>query len=111
MDLYNRVLRRRLRELVSRPPVTRTDGTLYRVGAPIGEAGGIKYTKSYRGYTISIAGQTADQPDGEYLMVLWPDEPPTAQEGDELAIGDARYRILSARDIGAYQLWRLELIP
>jgi len=111
MDAYNLVLRRRLRELVSRPPVTRTGGTLYRDGSVIGDVGGIKYVKSYRGYTISIAGQTADQPDGDYLMVLWPDEPPIAQEGDELAIGDERYRILSARDGGAYATLRLELIP
>ena len=112
MDAFNQILRRRLREQAVRPPNKRTDGTLYHDGTAVGTVGGLKYTKMYRGgYTLTIAGQTADQPDGEYLMALWPDELPAAEIGDTLAIGDKHYRVLAVQDRGAYTTYRLELIP
>lgn len=109
MDAYNQILRRRLRESTARLP--KTEGEVYRGATKLGDADGYKYVKSRSGFTISLAGQAADQPDGEYLMALYPDELPAAQEGDVYKVGDARYRILAIRDATAYQTYRLEAIP
>ena len=101
-------MRQRMRDATARLP--RVDGQLYRDGALIGSAGGVRYVKRLGGFTISLAGQIADQPDGEYLTVLYPDDPPAALEGDQLTIGDAEYTVLAVRDMTAYQTWRLEPI-
>lgn len=110
MDAYNQILRRRLREAAARPPAVRVDGTVKRGTTTIGAAGGIYYIKRRGGFTISLAGQIADEPDGEYLMVLWPDEYPDAQAGDTLETTDATYRVLAVQNPGAYQTYRLEAI-
>jgi len=112
LDPYNILLRRRLREAIARLPAARVDGTLYRGGAEIGPVGGYRYDKvnQYGAFTVALPGQLADQPEGHYLMALYPDELPRAQEGDELAIGDDRYQVLAVRDPGAYQTYSLGVI-
>jgi len=108
VDPYGRILRRRLREATKGLP--RADGTLYRDGEAIGEAGGYRYAKraGYGAFTLTLPGQIADQAEGEYLMVLYPDDPPNAQPGDELQLADARYRVLSIREGLGCATWRLE---
>ena len=88
----------------------RTDGAIYRGSTKIGDVGGILYVKRLSGFSISLTGQIADQPDGEYLMALYPDTLPAAQEGDEFRIGTRRYHVLAIRDSTAYQTYRLEAI-
>jgi hypothetical protein len=111
MDAYNRVLRNRLRQAIACRHLPRTDGTLYRDGAEIGAVGGYLYVRQRGGFTVSLPGQLADQPEGHYLMALYPDELPDAQEGDMLGIGDVRYQVLAIRDSGAYHTYSLGVIP
>jgi hypothetical protein len=107
MDTYDRVLRARLRSALCGRPLKRADGTLTRDGADIGTVGGYLYVKSRGGFTVSLPGQLADQPEGHYLMALYPDVLPDAQEGDELTVGDDRYQVLAVIDRGAYQTYSL----
>jgi len=111
LEPYERVLRTRLRRATARR--TRLDGQVLRPpeGTVVGEAGGFYYEKRGGVYSAQLPGQLYDQPDGRYLMALYPDELPEALPGDELALPGGRYRIVSAIDRGAYQTYRLEEIP
>lgn len=111
MDAFSRVLRGRLRRALCARHLPRTDGTLIRDGAEIGTVGGYLYVKRYGGFTISLPGQLADQPEGHYLMALYPDELPDAHEGDVLEIGADRYNVLAVRNPGAYHTYSLGVIP
>lgn len=109
MEVMDRILRTRLRAALSGRPLKRLDATLYRDGTAIGTVGGYYYEKAsqYGAFTISLPGQLADQPEGHYMMALYPDELPDAQEGDELAIGGDRYQVLAVRGCGAYDTYSL----
>lgn len=111
MEPYDRILRMRLRAALMGRPIKRVDGTLTRDGAEVGAVGGYLYVKARGGFTASLPGQLADQPEGHYLMALYPDELPAAKEGDELVIGDDRYQVLAVRNPGAYQTYSLGVIP
>ena len=110
MDAYERILRGRLRMAAARR--TRLDGMVERPpeGASVGEVGGFYYEKRGGVFSAALPGQLANQPDGLYLMALYPDQLPAAQPGDELRLTDRRYRILSVAERGAYQTYRLEEI-
>ena len=110
MDAYERILRLRLRGATARR--ARLDGQVLRPpdGAPVGEAGGFYYEKRGGVFSAALPGQLVDQPDGRYLMALYPDELPAARAGDELSLPGGRYRILNVADHGAYQTYRLEEI-
>jgi hypothetical protein len=110
MDAYERILRLRLRGATARR--TRLDGQVLRPpdGALVGEAGGFYYEKRGGVFSAVLPGQLADQPDGRYLMALYPDDLPGVRAGDELSLPGGRYRILHVADHGAYQTYRLEEI-
>lgn len=110
MDAYERILRGRLRMAAARR--TRLDGVVERPpeGAPVGEVGGFYYEKRGGVFSAALPGQLASQPDGRYLMALYPDSLPEARAGDELNLTGARYRILHVSNHGAYHTYRLEEI-
>ena len=110
MDAYGRILRLRLRGATARR--ARLDGQVLRLpeGAPVGEAGGFYYEKRGGVFSAALPGQLANQPDGRYLMALYPDDLPEARSGDELVLPGGRYRILHVADHGAYHTYRLEEI-
>jgi hypothetical protein len=111
MDAYDRILRLRLRRATMRR--TRLDGAVCRPpeGAAVGAVGGFYYEKQGGVFSVALPGQRFDQPDGRYLMALYPDELPQARPGDELRLADGRLRILSVADRGAYHTYRLEEMP
>ncbi len=110
MDAYERILRLRLRGATARRK--RLDGQVFRPpdGTLVGEAGGFYYEKRGGVFSAALPGQLVDQPDGRYLMALYPDDLPGARVGDELSLPGGRYRILHVADHGAYQTYRLEEI-
>lgn len=110
MDAYEHILRLRLRGATARR--ARLDGQVLRPpdGALVGEAGGFYYEKRGGVFSAALPGQLVDQPDGRYLMALYPDDLPAVQAGDELSLPGGRYRILHVADRGAYQTYRLEEI-
>jgi len=111
VDTYERILRLRLRGATARRK--RLDGQVLRppAGTLVGEAGGFYYEKRGGVFSAALPGQLADQPDGRYLMALYPDQLPEARPRDELMLPGGRYRILNITDRGAYQTYRLEEIP
>lgn len=111
MEAYEHILRLRLRGATARR--ARLDGQVLRPpeGTLVGEAGGFYYEKRGGVFSAALPGQLADQPDGRYLMTLYPDELPDALPGDEWRAPGGRYRILQVTDRGAYQTYRLEEIP
>ncbi len=110
MDAYDRVLRLRLRRATARR--VRVDGPVTRppAGESVGEAGGFYYEKRGGVFSAALPGQLFDQPDGRYLMALYPDLLPSAQPGDEIELPGGRFRILAVADRGAYHTYRLEEI-
>jgi hypothetical protein len=111
MTAYDRILRLRLRSATAR--LARVDGELIRPpdGTAIGEVGGFYYEKRGGVFSAALPGQMIDQPDGRYLMALYPDQLPDGRAGDELTLPNVRCRLLSTIDRGAYQTYRLEEIP
>ncbi len=111
MDACDHILRLRLRRATLRRQ--RLDGTVHRPpdGAAVGNVGGFYYEKHGGVFSVALPGQLLDQPDGRYLMALYPDELPSARPGDELRLTGGRCRILSVADRGAYHTYRLEEIP
>jgi len=111
MNDYDRVLRSRLRAATR----TRTRVEAYVTRPPggeaVGQAGGFYYEKRGGVFSAALPGQRFEQPDGRYLMALYPDELPDARPGDELTLPDRRFRILGVHDRGAYQTYHLEEIP
>jgi hypothetical protein len=85
--------------------VTRPPG-----GEAVGQAGGFYYEKRGGVFSAALPGQRFEQPDGRYLMALYPEELPDARPGDELSFSNRQFRILSVYDRGAYQTYHLEEI-
>ena len=111
MNDFDRVLRGRLRAATRTKPRVDARATRPPGGEAVGQAGGFYYEKRGGVFSAALPGQRFEQPDGRYLMALYPDELPEVRPGDELSFAGKRFRVLGVADRGAYQTYHLEENP